>query len=430
MKYKNYINSYTKDNRIFSKEDISNMTVRDAYGNKRAIIAQNRKIGVPSDAELRNSSNVIWINPYKRDDGTPVKGHWRSKSGTGGIAGDEPPVIMDEAVKHDSDMLNHDNQISQDEESGDEDISPVSAIIDVIAAIMQLIFKDGEVGGIVQTIAPILKVFGEKIFSDDYLEESESKTEETSEAESEPTEKPEPDDKLTGGASEIEKDTDYTEDEPIVDVSTPEKVQKLMYPDEIAGVKRGEPKTLLQVAQIGVNPNFNPESEGEDYSINCSSAVFAADIQSRGYDVQAVPGNDAKVKELSADISCGYLNPKTGELCSPEVISVDEGESCYNYIQEKFPNDSRGILRYKIKLDAKDYESQDGHRVLVGKGKNGDIIFFDPQDNEYHEGADAKKYMDSWINKNTIDQDSYTFILRIDDKIPDPYYIHEVVRKR
>ena len=116
MKYKNYINSYTKDNRIFSKEDISNMTVRDAYGNKRAIIAQNRKIGVPSDAELRNSSNVIWINPYKRDDGTPVKGHWRSKSGTGGIAGDEPPVIMDEAVKHDSDMLNLDNQISQDEE--------------------------------------------------------------------------------------------------------------------------------------------------------------------------------------------------------------------------------------------------------------------------------------------------------------------------
>ena len=101
MKFKNYVNSYTKDNRIYSKEDISNMSVRDAYGKKRAILAQNRRIGVPSDAELRNSSNVIWVNPYRREDGTEVKGYWRSKSGsamgsTGGIVGDNNIPPMDE----------------------------------------------------------------------------------------------------------------------------------------------------------------------------------------------------------------------------------------------------------------------------------------------------------------------------------------------
>ena len=35
MKFKNYKNPFTNDERIFSKDDIANMTVRDAYGNKK-----------------------------------------------------------------------------------------------------------------------------------------------------------------------------------------------------------------------------------------------------------------------------------------------------------------------------------------------------------------------------------------------------------
>ena len=293
MKYKNYINSYTKDNRIFSKEDISNMTVRDAYGNKRAIIAQNRKIGVPSDAELRNSSNVIWINPYKRDDGTPVKGHWRSKSGTGGIAGDEAPVIMDETVKSDSDVLSPDNQTSQDEESGDEDISPVSAIIDVIVAIMQLIFKDSEIGEIVQAIAPILKVFGEKIFGDDSeTEETDSESEdseETSETESEPTEEPEPESEpelelepegaLTGGAAEISSiKHDGIVLKPSAEIT--DTKNKLIEYNNTQNANNKDARELMNIAIIGTN---NIENSRELSILNdADTNMLSNDI---GYDL-------------------------------------------------------------------------------------------------------------------------------------------------
>ena len=83
MKYRNYVNSYTQDNRIFSREDILNMPVRDAFSNSEAILAQNRAIGTPDVTELANSSNVIWVESYTRDDGTKVEGHWRSKPDSG-----------------------------------------------------------------------------------------------------------------------------------------------------------------------------------------------------------------------------------------------------------------------------------------------------------------------------------------------------------
>lgn len=55
MKFLNFKNSHTNDNIIYSKKDIANMTVRDAFKNQDAIMAQHRAIGVPSEAELQVS---------------------------------------------------------------------------------------------------------------------------------------------------------------------------------------------------------------------------------------------------------------------------------------------------------------------------------------------------------------------------------------
>ena len=180
MKFKNYVNSYTKDNRIYSKEDISNMSVRDAYGKKRAILAQNRRIGVPSDAELRNSSNVIWVNPYRREDGTEVKGYWRSKSGsaigsTGGIVGDNNIPPMDEQSDDIEDIIYGKKKRTGDiqdidMDGGDEEISPVSATVDLIVALSQIFLKDTEIGEIIEAFAPVIKAIGEKVFGDDDLD--------------------------------------------------------------------------------------------------------------------------------------------------------------------------------------------------------------------------------------------------------------------
>ena len=329
MKFKNYINTYTGDNRIYSLNDITQMSLGDVLKNKEELLSQYRVLGVPTEKELQDSDNVVYVKAYTRDDGTEVKAHYRSKPEGG------------------SD--NNTNSLSG---------TP------------------------------------------------------------------------TGGASEIDNKQEYTQDKPLVDVSTPEKVEKLMYPDEIAGVKRGEPKTLLEVAQQGVNPNYNPENEDEDaYSINCSSTVFSADMQCRGYNVEAVSGSISKVEELSEDVSCGYLDPKTGKPCTRENIEITDNDSVYNYVQNNFPAGSRCILRYKTKLDVQDSETY-AHRTMIGKNHDGTIVVFDPQDGEYHEGKDAQDYIGAWINPKTVDTNSYTAILRIDDKIPNPYYMHEVVQHR
>ena len=79
MKYKNYVNSLTGDNRIFSNKEIADMSVREAFKRQDEIISQYHQIGIPSVKELQSSDNVVYVNAYTREDGTEVKAHWRSK---------------------------------------------------------------------------------------------------------------------------------------------------------------------------------------------------------------------------------------------------------------------------------------------------------------------------------------------------------------
>ena len=79
MKFKNYVNSLTGDNRIFSNKEIADMSVREVFKNKDAIMRQHFQIGIPSEKELQASDNVVYVQAYTRDDGTEVRAHWRSK---------------------------------------------------------------------------------------------------------------------------------------------------------------------------------------------------------------------------------------------------------------------------------------------------------------------------------------------------------------
>lgn len=79
MRFKNYKNSHTKDNRIYSKEEMLNLSVRELKERADEFIAQHKVLGFPIEEELKSSSNVIWIEEYTKDDGTKVSGHWRSK---------------------------------------------------------------------------------------------------------------------------------------------------------------------------------------------------------------------------------------------------------------------------------------------------------------------------------------------------------------
>ena len=77
----NYYNKETNDGRIFSFEDVVNIPREEDAFYRKAIDYQYGEIGFPRDEELRNSSDVVYVSAYTRDDGTPVRAHYRSKNG-------------------------------------------------------------------------------------------------------------------------------------------------------------------------------------------------------------------------------------------------------------------------------------------------------------------------------------------------------------
>ena len=79
MKFKNYVNSHTGDNRIYSLNDITQMPLGDVLKNKEELLSQYRVLGVPTESELQDSDNVVYVQAYTREDGTEVKAHYRSK---------------------------------------------------------------------------------------------------------------------------------------------------------------------------------------------------------------------------------------------------------------------------------------------------------------------------------------------------------------
>ena len=87
MKYKNYLNNHTFNRKIYSAENMLNMTLNEFLSRDKELIAQYKSIGVPNDSELSSSGNVVYVHEYTRDDGTEVRAHWRSKPNTGSITG-------------------------------------------------------------------------------------------------------------------------------------------------------------------------------------------------------------------------------------------------------------------------------------------------------------------------------------------------------
>lgn len=83
---KNFINAITNDNRLYTAEDIGNMTSKEFAENEKAINYQLNNIGIPRQSNLTNNADVVYVKAYTREDGTKVKAHYRSKHD--GVVGD------------------------------------------------------------------------------------------------------------------------------------------------------------------------------------------------------------------------------------------------------------------------------------------------------------------------------------------------------
>lgn len=76
---RNFINAITNDNRLYTAEDIGNMTSKEFASNEKAIDYQMENLGIPRQNDLTNNSDVVYVHAYTKGDGTKVKAHYRSK---------------------------------------------------------------------------------------------------------------------------------------------------------------------------------------------------------------------------------------------------------------------------------------------------------------------------------------------------------------
>ncbi|MBR1907564.1 hypothetical protein IJ818_01355 [bacterium] len=71
-------------NKIFTAEEIGNLSTNDFIKFEKYIDNQLENYGIPRNFEAEEkvkSGDLIWVNSYIRDDGTEVKGYYRCKPG-------------------------------------------------------------------------------------------------------------------------------------------------------------------------------------------------------------------------------------------------------------------------------------------------------------------------------------------------------------
>ena len=110
---RNFINAITNDNRIYTAEDIGEMTNREFLDNEKAIDYQLENLGIPRRGDLAGNPDVVYVHSYTRDDGTEVRAHYRSKpdgvgsnnyehsgTSTGAAAGIEQPTLLEGGITY------------------------------------------------------------------------------------------------------------------------------------------------------------------------------------------------------------------------------------------------------------------------------------------------------------------------------------------
>ncbi len=80
-KLRDFFNKIANNNRIYTAEDIGEMSGNEFTQNEKAIDYQMENLGIPRRNDLNGNSDVIFVHSYTRADGTKVKAHYRSKNG-------------------------------------------------------------------------------------------------------------------------------------------------------------------------------------------------------------------------------------------------------------------------------------------------------------------------------------------------------------
>lgn len=102
---KGYVNKHNNSSRIYSAEDIENMSTTEFSNHEKAIDYQMQSVGAPTNENLKKSDDVVFVKEYTRTDGVHVKAHYRSKPDKNGISSNLPIVAeRNPSEDYDTDM--------------------------------------------------------------------------------------------------------------------------------------------------------------------------------------------------------------------------------------------------------------------------------------------------------------------------------------
>jgi hypothetical protein len=183
--------------------------------------------------------------------------------------------------------------------------------------------------------------------------------------------------------------------------------------DEIAGVKKGEPKSLEEAMQ-GVNPDYSYNGN-ITHKTNCQADVIIADARVMGFDVETSIDYESEIKDkLSERPNIAYIDPKTGKIPEFTKIKANNEMECEQWLNNNIKQGERHIFAFKWKQ--KTFNGDDiGHVLIVTKDINDELKVYDPQNNIKYKDANILLQKIKY-NYSLGEEKNPPMILRVDDK--------------
>lgn len=192
------------------------------------------------------------------------------------------------------------------------------------------------------------------------------------------------------------------------------KEENPLYPEKIAGAKRGEPMTFEEANELRANPNYGKEY---GYRINCQSCVVTNEARRRGYDVETLPNTKgSELEKLSRKTNLAWIDPDTGK--EPEYIFDEEALTPTKYFKFLDSTIEQGN-RYTLEFSWKG-RGNSGHIICTDRTEKGELRLYDPQIGKSYFGQDIKDYLKRLKYQMSIYGMKIPIppkIMRVDDKL-------------
>lgn len=206
---------------------------------------------------------------------------------------------------------------------------------------------------------------------------------------------------------------------------TPKKEENPLYPEKIAGVKRGEPMTFEEANELRANPNYYKEY---GYRINCQSCVVTNEARRRGYDVETLPNTKgSELERLSRKTNLAWIDPVTGE--APEYIFDEEALTPTKYFKFLDSAIEQGN-RYTMQFSWKG-RGNSGHIISAERTEKGELRLYDPQIGKSYFGQEIKDYLKRLKYQLSVYGMKIPIppkLLRVDDKLFNLEVIEKIMK--